>query len=177
MDAHKQLSQMDPKLKEAYERVMGNSAPTPQPAVSQPVTGTPPPATPSINSGSPTPQSPQANGITHIGDFMAAAPAKPILQTVEITTPETHTEQAPLHPTSPQEAVASEKVAITNPHPAAQTYVAPQAAQPHTAAGTVHIGYGTKPGQKVNIEKKKLNIPPALYIVGCIVFFILYTFF
>ncbi|HSW89142.1 MAG TPA: hypothetical protein VLG12_08315 [Candidatus Saccharimonadales bacterium] len=43
--------------------------------------------------------------------------------------------------------------------------------------GTVHIGYSTKPGHKVDVEKKKLNIPPALYIVGCVLFFLLYSIF
>jgi hypothetical protein len=51
------------------------------------------------------------------------------------------------------------------------------AGKPHASTGTVHIGYSAKPGQKVVLEKKKLGIPPALYVVGCVVFFILYTVF
>ncbi|HSW96587.1 MAG TPA: hypothetical protein VLF89_02045 [Candidatus Saccharimonadales bacterium] len=45
------------------------------------------------------------------------------------------------------------------------------------APGTVHIGYSTKPGHKVVQDKKKLGIPPVLYIVGCILFFLLYSLF
>jgi hypothetical protein len=70
-----------------------------------------------------------------------------------------------------------------------QTTIHPAAAQPHIAnsfsppstdhapSGTIHVGYAKKPTQKFILEKKKSGIHPAVYIVGCIVFFAIYTFF
>jgi len=75
--------------------------------------------------------------------------------------------------------IAEEKIAqqttITPPHMSA-SFIPP--AKPATATNTIHIGYGVKPGgQKIILEKKRLGIPPALYILGCILFFIFYAIF
>lgn len=81
--------------------------------------------------------------------------------------------------TAPPKMVVEEQ---KDPEP--QPIVQPAAPQPTVlvkpaTGGTVHIGYSAKPGagHKLAIEKKSSGIPPALYIVGCILFFLLYSLF
>lgn len=128
-----QLSKLDPKLKEAYERVMS---------------GTPPPAD-------------------------GAAASVPDLTAK-------HVEPAAVQPPSPQPSTTqSETISepVTKPQatttPITQTIATPIKT---TAPQKIHLGYQSKP-QKIASQKKKVSIPAPIYVIGGVVFFILYTLF
>lgn len=137
MDPHAhQLSTMDPKLKEAYQKVMAGG-----PSMSNTPTNATPPANPApgINTDKPT-------------------------ETIGTSQPKMIVEEEKPATETPPKPVREQSVIFTG-------------GNKQHGTGTIHIGYSAKPGQKLHLEKKKLGIPPALYIVGCVLFFMLYSIF
>jgi hypothetical protein len=155
MDPKQQVNQLDPKLKEAYERVMGTpvGGTSPQPASpapaipNQPIAAMPaatpmPPNPPTISAGMPNLTAPQG----------APQPAMPIPQA------NAHIQQNP----------------VTNPFgmPAQQ----PSPAVPAATSAPVPNKQG--PGSHGFVANKKgLHISPLILILGGIVFLLVYTVF
>ena len=161
MDPHAhQLSTMDPKLKEAYQKVMSTPIPTPG----------------NQSTDTKTPEEKPTVPPPGIQQTTVDTPTQTVTTTVT-TQPKMITEEqkeetiAAPTPNSVPEAPKEEPKHIGN------SMVFTSSGKPHQATGTIHIGYSAKPGTKVVLEKKKLGIPPALYIVGCVLFFALYTIF
>ncbi|MDE2590645.1 MAG: hypothetical protein KGL95_13385 [Patescibacteria group bacterium] len=158
MDPKQQLNQLDPKLKEAYERVMGtpvSNSPT------QPATQTPP---------SVPPQTPAPNA--------APPPPPPPTQNQSVPSPTQTPAPPPIQPTpiSP----------VGNPHMQPGASLNPfgtQAPQPGSNATPTQPGHAAtpaKPGTASHgfvANKRGLHFSPLLLIVGGIFFLLVYTVF
>lgn len=171
MDPQK-LSQLDPKLRDAYQRVMGTTIPQPQAAPAQAQTPTPPapipnpPPTPDPN---PVPATPNINpAITP--DELPTQPIEPPVQppTAPIMPePTPVSEPQPAIPPQPEPTPtqqANNFVQMNSEVPAvpAQNFSAPQP-QPQT--------------QTVTVKKKNGMMIPILFGIAGLVFIVIYTLF
>jgi len=169
---------MDPKQKAAYDTVMSSPIANANPAMTPPTQ--PNLSTPSLPIGSPQMSSgttlPAAGSTAGLMDAPLQSQVGAVIQSAA---PAVQPIQAP--PVQPEATPVTSGPTIT---PFTQPQVSPQPGVNPTAAvppqqSTVHIDYMLKKpaSSSVSFGKKKLGIPPVLYIVGCILFFVLYTLF
>ncbi len=170
MDPKQQLSSLDPKLKEAYERVMASGkTPAPSPyAVGQPP---PQPMNPTIGPQMPVSplnpvgtQQPNSSPNPTVGITPPSQPMTPIMPTINSTSqPAQNATQAPT-------------MQVTPPIPPVSQ---PAQTGPVKVQFNTQIGPATQPGQNPGMQKKKGGgkIPPALIVVAGVVFLLAYAIF
>ncbi len=154
MDPQK-LSQLDPKLREAYQRVMGTSIPQPQVAPIQAQTPPPPPM--------PTPD-PTPNPAPEPEPIPNEAPAKkedptPSIQEPSVTQPEI---------SPPPEPTASNFVQMNSEVAAAP--VTTETSSPNFSAPIA------TPTQTIAVKKKN-SMMPILILIGGLILLIGYAYF
>lgn len=155
MDPQK-LSQLDPKLREAYQRVMGTPIPTPQtaPQAAPVQTQTPPPP---IEPTIPTPAIPD-----------------PIPAPTTIPTPEPT--QVPPPAIEVPQAIPTPEPSIPEPQPTMPNNFVQMNSE--VAAAPVSPNFSTPAPQTQTIAiKKKNHILPILMGITIVVFLIIYTLF
>jgi hypothetical protein len=160
MDPKQQLNQLDPKLKEAYERVMGTPV------------GTPPPPTDTAQTGGPTASQQAATlSATPFGaPPVALNPTPPI-------------PQPPTAQPNPSPVFGMPQPTPNQGNPGAVAFTAPLPGQQPIAPPTPQQGHpqpGAKPAPGSHgfvAQKKGLHISPVLWIMGAIVFVAVYTLF
>ena len=165
MDPKQQINQLDPKLKEAYERVMGTpvgGAQAAQPNGTIPSTQPPAPATPVQSAPSaPMPPAPPAPPAPN-----QAAPAMP-----HFTSP-----QPMPQPVMPMSQGAPAHV---QQNPAANPFGLPAQPQAPSTPSAAPAAQG-KPGAASHgfvANKKGLHISPIILIVAGVIFLLVYTVF
>lgn len=141
----KSSSPLDPKLQEAYNKVMGTQIPSPAPSDTTPL-ATPPQTSPDI----PTP----------------SMPSTPISSQIPSDT--TMPSSAPAEVTSAQPLPTPEEPAAPVATPAVQATVSVG------NAPTMSYDNAT-PTQGFSADKKKMKISPVIIIIGGIVFLIVYS--
>lgn len=180
MDPKQQLSTLDPKLKEAYERVMGTSAkPTTQPQ--NPIATTAPSLSPSPTS---VPM-PNLNNSNSSGPFPT-----PSINTVNQSVPPASPQ--PMSPSlGPSGSIAQPPQMLQTPQPMsspAPTIINPGSPAPQPTTGPVKVQFNTQIGQPAQAQspksgmglqnqKKKGSVSPVLIVVAGIVFLIAYAIF
>ena len=154
MDPQK-LSQLDPKLREAYQRVMGTSIPTPPPMpdptpapAPQPEPSTIP--TPPVQPPTPVPQPPPTGG----------------------PTPESSMPEPPVF--EPQPAIPQPE---SIPTPQASNFVQMNSEVPAAPAANTPNFSAPVQTQTVAIEKKSGVMIPILFGIAGLVFIAIYTLF
>lgn len=146
MDPQK-LSQLDPKLREVYMRVMGTDVPQPQAPSVQTPTSTPPPAPPTLEpQTNPTPELPIPQPVSQ--------PQPAIPQPQPVPTPEPMPQQPPMQATNFDQMNSEVQAA-----PSSQNFLAPI-----PAAQTMAV-------------KKKHHLLPILIVAAGLVFVAAYTLF
>lgn len=149
MDPQK-LSQLDPKLRDAYQRVMGTVIPEPQSAPAP--TQTPPPAVPNPT---PAPQiNPQPEPIP-----------SPAINEPAPSISEPPTEQSVINP-QPQ---AANFIQMNSEIPTAPAAAAPIASTPNFTAPIQT--------QTIAVKKKNNILTPILFGIATLVFIAIYTLF
>lgn len=165
MDPKQQLNQLDPKLKEAYERVMGT-----------PVGATPAqPGTPTAATSAPTPAAPQPMPANQFAGGTTPVQAAQSPQTMPPNPPQMPTVQ-PIQPAMPATATpphvqppVQPPAAFGTTQPAAVPAVGAHPTPPQGKPGAASHGFVA--------GKKGLRMSPVLLIVGGIIFLLVYTVF
>ena len=172
MDPQK-LAGLDPKLRDAYQRVMGTTIPEPT-APSAPIS-TPTPVTPDPTSQPQPTLTPEPTMPTPTPAPVMEEPTKPI-EPIMPPAPEPQ----PTVPVEPTPAPAVEPQPITNPQP----QVMPEPAQPTSNFVQMNSEVATSPNfsapapqaQTMAIKKKGKMMPVLFTIVG-LIFVVIYTIF
>ncbi len=164
MDPQK-LSQLDPKLRDAYQRVMGTVIPDPQvPVQAQ----TPPPPAAPIPDPTPIPQ-PQPEPVQ--------APAVEPTPTIE--EPTIPPAEPPSIPSIPQQPISEPELTI-NPQPQAANFVQMNSeisAAPAVAATSDPNFAMPAQAQTATIKKKSNALMPILFVIAGVVFIVIYALF
>jgi hypothetical protein len=193
MDPTKSLDNLDPKLKETYARVMGTTADPTQnvvPAPSDPMTSTmtppvaPPPADMSPNTFGATPTLAPSDGMSTTPG--TGGPAIGIAPEGTPSIFSSPTEAAPVPP-APDTANATASPFFSNPSPAASNGIDSSVpATPITPYTPMDAGQNAAPMSQPLPSPSSINqvgpheVSPllrVLYIVGAVVFFLIYTVF
>jgi len=188
MDPQK-LAQLDPKLRDAYQRVMGTTIPEPPAAPSQTQTPSPadkPPATDPISTPQPQPQPEPNPAPSPIVEPTPITPTEEPSVPIQPTTPAPEPQPASLTPepvVEPQPAVNPQSQSIPNPQPQStpaqpasnfvqmnsEVAAAPTAASPNFTAPA--------PQAQTAAIKKKSGIMPILFGFVGLIFIAIYAIF
>lgn len=164
MDPQK-LSQLDPKLRDAYQRVMGTAVPKPQTAFSQTKTPQDPISAPQIQS------QPKAEPITPPTSAPVMKPKEP-----DVISPNSFSESQPtVNPYPPipnQEAITPPQPPTQNPDSIQMNSEVPTAPATNSSNFTTPIQ-----NQTAVIKKKKNLLMPILIGIVILVFIVIYTLF
>lgn len=190
MDPQK-LSNLDPKLREAYQRVMGTPIPQPQDTFSQNQSQTPPPIDP--NSGStpipdptpvPTPVPEPELPSSTVNGSIPTSDINPAITPDEPTSPAIQPPTEPVISSIPVEpAPGSEPAPASRPPPAIAPEPAPKFDRLNSqieaaSAPQVSPNFSTPAPQAQAITiKKKNNLMPILIGVVILVFLVVYALF
>lgn len=154
----KQNAQLDPKLQEAYNRVMG----TPTPPIATPTGVTPPPVTP----------------MPQPADALASTP-QPTTSPATLPTPELTKPPAVLSTPTPSvnpSVTPASTLASPTPPLASTPVVVPHSVETVRVGGNTPAATNTQANGTVAKEKKN-GISPVIIVVGAIVFLLVYTLF
>lgn len=161
MDPQK-LSQLDPKLRDAYQRVMGTTIPEPQ-------AQTPTPPAPPIPDPTPTPvPQPQPE---------PESPQLPASEPQSIPTSEPAIPQPPPAPTNEPEPPPTPQPSIPTPTAQANNFVQMNSEVPATPAQNFTVPSPMSQAQNAAIKKKSGMMMPILFGIVGLVFIAIYTLF
>ena len=161
MDPQK-LSQLDPKLRDAYQRVMGTVIPETQPSAQ--------PQTPD-----PIQRPPTANGNTILSPKPQLQPAPPIVQPVAKPQPLINPQPQPI-----QAQQAPQQAAPAQPTPnfaRMNSEIPTTTIAPAVAPANPNFSAPAPQAQTMVIKKKSSGIMPIIFFFVGLIFIVIYTLF